>query len=673
MTTKIFVKLDKNIITAVMLSCEICGEDVPTEDEMRSHLLLSHLEAQLSCPLCCLAGVSYDELHLHISTAHEERGAQSLSNCNTMGTGLTSVGPDQRCSLAISNKGTRGVSRCKGTPSMDSFDRAASVGISDDKADGEHPIRLASNASSNSSSSEGSCTQVASGGHSGGSVNEDSSNKMANKDISDKAAGGHLGLCACVRTGSGAKCFSHKNGTCMGGSACTPQGEGTSSHNSGVDQEPVKTKHQRLSSPRKGKFLSCPLCSVVFNDCFILQEHVELHLQEENVTEGDCVQCFKCPVCSLTCSDSSSLQLHVELHLEAAAESTHSDVELARQLQQEEDDRRKAEEAKREAEEFKKLQKQFGLDGRGGYRKQMERNMEKAVSRGHMGPAEFHRKRAEVMESLASGVDDGKTRTSGLIAALYEYYRREGSETAHVWLSSEADHYSSSDGDRGWGCGYRNFQMLLSSLHKMEVFKGCFRDRTVPSIPRVQALLEEAWQHGMDPQGASHFGNKLRGSCAWIGATEIYSLFTSFGVRARIVDFHQPSGPGNTHPRLFEWVKRYFSTCTSSTRLPPRVIQTTQPPIYLQHQGHSRSIVGVEQRKNGSLYLLLFDPGCPPGDMRKLLAHGITSASLRQLRKHPGNLKHNQYQIVTAEGVLSPEEKRMRTVNSRRLCAERIP
>ncbi len=41
--------------------------------------------------------------------------------------------------------------------------------------------------------------------------------------------------------------------------------------------------------------------------------------------------------------------------------------------------------------------------------------MERAVSRGQMVPAEFHRKKAEMLESLASGVDDGRSKTSGLI------------------------------------------------------------------------------------------------------------------------------------------------------------------------------------------------------------------------------------------------------------------
>ena len=60
------------------------------------------------------------------------------------------------------------------------------------------------------------------------------------------------------------------------------------------------------------------------------------------------------------------------------------------------------------------VQRQFGLDGSGGYCRQMERTMEKAVDRGLMAPAEFHSKRAEMMESVASGVDDGSTRTQGI-------------------------------------------------------------------------------------------------------------------------------------------------------------------------------------------------------------------------------------------------------------------
>ncbi|XP_026139656.1 ubiquitin carboxyl-terminal hydrolase ZUFSP-like [Carassius auratus] len=228
------------------------------------------------------------------------------------------------------------------------------------------------------------------------------------------------------------------------------------------------------------------------------------------------------------------------------------------------------------------------------------------------------------------------------------------------------------EGYKGWGCGYRNFQMLLSSLHRMEQYKHL--PVSVPSIPRVQALSEESWDQGVDPQGASHFNHRLQGTRAWIGATEIYAVLTSLSVKARIVDFHKPTGPGDTHPILYEWVKQYFSHSASrGARLPPKLVRTTLPPIYLQHQGHSCSIVGVEQKVNGNLCLLLFDPGCAPREMRKVLSQDTAATMVRRMHKFPGSLKNRQYQVVAVEGLLTPEEKRSCILNSRTLCAEKIP
>lgn len=52
------------------------------------------------------------------------------------------------------------------------------------------------------------------------------------------------------------------------------------------------------------------------------------------------------------------------------------------------------------------------MDGSGGYCRQMERAMDRAVSKGLMSPVEFHCRKADMMETLASGLDDGTTRTS---------------------------------------------------------------------------------------------------------------------------------------------------------------------------------------------------------------------------------------------------------------------
>lgn len=66
-----------------MLICEICCEEVPLEEDMRTHLLLSHLENEMSCPLCSLSSVSYDELNFHISSAHPEIQDRAESVCGS--------------------------------------------------------------------------------------------------------------------------------------------------------------------------------------------------------------------------------------------------------------------------------------------------------------------------------------------------------------------------------------------------------------------------------------------------------------------------------------------------------------------------------------------------------------------------------------------------------------
>ncbi|KAF2987186.1 hypothetical protein EK904_012122 [Melospiza melodia maxima] len=261
------------------------------------------------------------------------------------------------------------------------------------------------------------------------------------------------------------------------------------------------------------------------------------------------------------------------------------DLELAQQLQTEEDERQRSEEEKREREEFEKLQRQYGLDNSGGFKQQFLKNMEREVDRGRMQPFEYHKRKADMMESLASGIDDGRTKTSGVIEALCKYYQSENKDVRRVWLSAGVDHFHSSLGDRGWGCGYRNFQMLLSSLLQNSFYNDCLRDN----------------------EGGA------------------------------------------------------------------KVVCTSKPPIYLQHQGHSRTVVGIEEKKNRSLCLLLFDPGCSSQQMQKLLKQNSDGAGLRLLRKFVGSLKEKQYQIVAVDGVLSLEEKAARCRASQVLTSEKIP
>lgn len=125
----------------------------------------------------------------------------------------------------------------------------------------------------------------------------------------------------------------------------------------------------------------------------------------------------------------------------------------------------------------------------------------------------------------------------------------------------------------GWGCGYRNFQMLLSSLMQQELFKNLVPDK-IPSITRIQFQIEEAWRIGIDPTGCEQLGGKVKGTRKWIGATEIASLLTSLKIKPQVIDFHKPTASDGSHPLLFEWVLKYFKD---------RLGRPT-PPLFLQHQ-----------------------------------------------------------------------------------------
>jgi hypothetical protein len=108
-------------------------------------------------------------------------------------------------------------------------------------------------------------------------------------------------------------------------------------------------------------------------------------------------------------------------------------------------------------------------------------------------------------------------------------------------LSGYVDHFQSLDSeDAGWGCGWRNIQMLSSHLlsqrpEAREVLFG--GSGFVPDIPSLQRWLEIAWEKGFDAPGAAQLDHVVYGSKKWIGTTECAALLRSFGLRARVVDF----------------------------------------------------------------------------------------------------------------------------------------
>jgi hypothetical protein len=287
------------------------------------------------------------------------------------------------------------------------------------------------------------------------------------------------------------------------------------------------------------------------------------------------------------------------------------------------------------------LQAQFGMqqDDQGNFAVQSTAGLRRAVVKGELSVTDYYERAAGAAVCLRTGLDDGTSRTpriTDVISALS--VKSPGVRVVHV-ASPPVDHFAAAYGDKGWGCGFRNIQMLISSLLGSTLYRGILSDvlsqtngnnnqqrqvkgngsssssRSVdagdggscmPSIPRLQAAIEAAWRQGFDAAGAEQLGHRLADTRKWIGATEVYTLLTSWGLDAQIVDFHRPTGERGTHPLLVDWAWAYFSGGRGATR----------PPLYLQHQGHSQTIAGVERMANGSIKLLILDPSTSPAGIR---------------------------------------------------------
>eukprot|EP00117_Sycon_ciliatum_P007322 scpid49978/ scgid5046/ Zinc finger with UFM1-specific peptidase domain protein len=549
----------------------------------------------------------------------------------------------------------------------------------------------------------------------------------------------------------------------------------------------------------------CPVCGLVCSDDVTLRHHVDEHFSGDVTAEtaaqdgsanwrgsacapggmdapivvdedDDCDETMRgesasgsanppeaqaiCPFCGADVP-LSSLGDHLTAHEIAKSDTT----ELQRQQQ---------DMAAKESEEFKKLQKRYGMEStQKGYSKTYEQRLGHDADRQRISGLDYHREKSMLAEGMARGVDDGSTATRDLISAVAGIYRHHKIRSLQsVSLCCNVTHYSADRGDSGWGCGYRNLQMMMSSLMSVPEYR-CRIQRLVPnlaagqvpSVPKLQELIEAAWTSGFDRAGADQLGHKLCKTRKWIGTTEIAAVLRYCGIRMQIIDFHRPSGPNNTHPAMLDWVKSYYSGSASTSSHVPRggvssctsssapgesgkaatssvvtaAAQRNRPasgaagppsqasvqvhgekfPLYFQHQGHSRTIVGYEERKDNNRSLLIFDPSQPPRKMASLLpskktvtttamaasssrsgaagtslSRGASSAAagypnrttassaaschgaevaadagrIQVIRRPLGQHQADKYQVAYVDGLVMPAEvNRMKTIRSRRI------
>ena len=320
-----------------------------------------------------------------------------------------------------------------------------------------------------------------------------------------------------------------------------------------------------------------------------------------------------CPVCGQEVQPAAALISHVETHF------TDKEAEESRQ--------------------FAALQAEYGMDDDGSYTTQGRAGLERAVRAGQLSVPEYHEQTAVLaQQSHRSSRDDGGGRTENITALLV------GRGTA--LLAAPTDHFTSGWGDRGWGCGYRNLQMVLSCLVRQPGPRAALASRLgpgMPSIPSLQAAIEAAWRDGFDQAGREQLGGRLLNTRKWIGSTEVWALLSYCGLQVEIVDFHRSTGPGGTHPLLFRWAENWFSVAGRA-------------PLFLQHQGHSRTVAGVEGGAHPTL--LVLDPSHRPAS--------LLNTPARLVRKTLAAMKHIQYQVVAVRGLLQPHTGTRKEVISTR-------
>eukprot|EP01119_Soliformovum_irregulare_P016893 TRINITY_DN4954_c2_g1_i2.p1 TRINITY_DN4954_c2_g1~~TRINITY_DN4954_c2_g1_i2.p1 ORF type:complete len:471 (+),score=115.89 TRINITY_DN4954_c2_g1_i2:191-1414(+) len=325
--------------------------------------------------------------------------------------------------------------------------------------------------------------------------------------------------------------------------------------------------------------------------------------------------------------------------------------------------------------ELQRLRQRYGFESKdkdsSSYQEQYQRKLEYQWSKNLISDDELQSRKRNLTQQL-DGPDTSST--SGIISIISRSYDRSRGVTAKA-LSSPVEHFHSDMGDQGWGCGYRNIQMLTSYLltispYKKAIFGG---NGYVPTVPKIQEFLENSWALGFDVQGAHQLGNSIANSKKMIGATECAILMRSFGLRAEVYDFYSSKkSPEEVariqfkneemskssqkwkkfesiykpNKKLLEWVENYY------LRKTPFSQKHFLPPLYLQHEGHSRTIVGAEKRGD-RINLWVFDPG---HDLTKIL-QDPTGKGLFKLKKNLDQFTKDRYQIVVIQpGLMSPDE-----------------
>ncbi|KXJ93182.1 peptidase family C78-domain-containing protein [Microdochium bolleyi] len=253
---------------------------------------------------------------------------------------------------------------------------------------------------------------------------------------------------------------------------------------------------------------------------------------------------------------------------------------------------------------------------------------------------------------LVSLLKKGKyVKSEGMIFVLEQLLTRSAS-TEWAFLCHPCVAHISKLRREGGFCGYRNIQMLSSYMigaEPSDPFKG-----KIPSIFRIQDLIENAWDMGINAHGRAETGG-VKGTRKYIGTPEAQALLVSLGIHCVAHGFKNPS-PGIAEADLLQYILEYFSSAPFDPDQKVRL--TNLPPLYFQHRGHSMTIIGLERRESGELELLVFDPMfrdpaylTEPDGINKKRQRNYQSALKFYRRGHDYLKKYHEFEIVAVPSI----------------------
>ncbi|EEU44231.1 uncharacterized protein NECHADRAFT_84553 [Fusarium vanettenii 77-13-4] len=245
--------------------------------------------------------------------------------------------------------------------------------------------------------------------------------------------------------------------------------------------------------------------------------------------------------------------------------------------------------------------------------------------------------------------DQGQVVNDGVQPVLKQLLE-QNPETQYAYLCHpEVQHVSKLRREGGF-CGYRNIQMLISHMIGAKTPGSEHFAETFPSVFQIQDLIENAWDMGINAQGRVETGG-VKGTRKYIGTPEAQAVFLSLDITCSVQAFKDKER-GRSKSRLFEAVEGYFQGGIKN--IEDRIRVTDLPPIYLQHPGHSLTIVGIEKQMDGHMNILVFDPSFRDSSkIRSLIGRTVQhKASSIDESLHPyrrgGHYfrKYNQFEVL---------------------------